>query len=51
MPAPNKRFGTSGGVARPKSSADFQVLCLVSSVVEAPPAAKPPHRLDGRSTV
>ena len=50
-PAANERFGASGAVTRPKGSGNFQVLCLVSSVVEAPPAAKPPHRLDGRSTV
>ena len=33
--------GASGAVPRPKGSADFQVLYLVSSTVEAPPAAKP----------
>ena len=37
----NERFGASGTVSRPKDSADFEVLCLVSSAVEAPPAAKP----------
>ena len=42
MPAPNERFGASGAVTRPKCSGDFQVLCLVSSAVKAPPAAKPP---------
>ena len=36
-PTGNERFGASGAVARPKCSADFQVLCLVSSAVEAPP--------------
>ena len=37
--AANEWFGASGAVPRPKGSADFEVLCLVSSVVEAPPAA------------
>ena len=37
----NERFGASGAVPRPKGSADFEVMCLVSSAVEAPPAAKP----------
>jgi hypothetical protein len=41
MPALNERFGASGAVSRPKGSGDFEVLCLVSSAVEAPPAAKP----------
>ena len=36
--AANERFGASGAVIRPKGSVDFQVLCLVSSVVEAPPS-------------
>jgi hypothetical protein len=27
MPAHNKRFGASGGVARPKVCGDFQHLC------------------------
>ena len=44
MPAHNERFGASEAVTRPKGSADFQVLCFVSSVVKAPPAAKPPPR-------
>ena len=38
MPAANERFGASGAVTRPKCSADFEVLCLVSSAVEAPPS-------------
>jgi len=37
----NERFGASEAVTRPKGSLDFEVLCLVSSSVEAPPAAKP----------
>jgi len=37
-PAANERFGASGAVPRPKGSGDFQVLCLVSSSVKAPPA-------------
>ena len=41
MPADNERFSASGAVTRPKGSGDFQVLCLVSNSVEAPPAAKP----------
>ena len=40
----NGRFGASGAIPRPKGSADFQVLCFVSSAVKAPPAAKPPAR-------
>jgi len=36
--ADNERFGASGAVTRPKGSADFEVLFLVSSVVEAPPS-------------
>jgi hypothetical protein len=37
------RFAASGAVTRPTGSANLQVLWLVSSVVEAPPAAS---RLD-----
>jgi len=37
-PAANERFGASGAVPRPKGSANFQVLCLVSNIVEAPPS-------------
>jgi len=33
-----ERFGASGAVARPKGSADFQILCLISSAVKAPPS-------------
>jgi hypothetical protein len=38
MPAGNGRFCKSGAVTRPKGSGNFQVLCLVSSAVEAPPS-------------
>ena len=38
MAAHNERFGASGAVPRTKGGADFQVLCLVSSAVKAPPA-------------
>jgi len=40
----NARFGASGAITRPKFSADFRVLYLVSNAVEAPPAAKLPPR-------
>jgi len=33
MPAPNWRFGASGGVARPSFCADFQVSVLVRAAV------------------
>ena len=51
MAAANERFGASGAVPRPKGSSDFQVLCLVSSAVKAPPAAKPPPRCMQATTV
>jgi hypothetical protein len=33
MPAPNERFHASGGVARPKGSANLQVLCPAQTTV------------------
>jgi hypothetical protein len=33
MPAPNERFCESGGVARPKGSANLQVLCPAQTAV------------------
>ena len=41
--AANERFGASGAVPRPKGSADFEVLCLVSSAVEAPSSPSRHH--------
>jgi hypothetical protein len=33
MPAANKRFGASGGVARPTSNANLQVSCPAQTAV------------------
>jgi len=49
-PAANERFGASGAVTRPKGSGNFQVLCLVSSVVEAPPASSRHHVIRQRGS-
>jgi len=38
MPAPNKRFAASGGVARPKISANLQVLHPAQAFVKPPPS-------------
>ena len=43
MPACNWRFGASGGVARPKVCADFQVSALVRAAVKPPPAPSRSH--------
>jgi len=43
MPAPNWRFGASGGVARPKVCADFRVSALVRAAVKPPPAPSRSH--------
>jgi len=40
----NERFGASGGVSRPKSSANLQVFVLRINSSEPPPDAKPPSR-------
>ena len=37
MPAGNWRFGVSGGVARPKVSANLQVLCPAQTSVSRHP--------------
>jgi len=37
MPAPNGRFGVSGGVTRPKVSANLQVLCPTRAAVSRHP--------------
>jgi len=41
-PTSNERIGASWAVAHSRGSEDFQVLCLISSAVKAPPAIKPP---------
>ena len=43
-PAANARFGASGGVSRPKSSANLQVFVLRINSSEPLPDAKPPSR-------
>ena len=48
--AANERFGASGAVPRPKGSGDFQVLCLVSSAVKAPPSPSR-HHVSGNAGV
>jgi hypothetical protein len=40
----NKRFGASGGVARPNFCGYFHLLWLVATFVKPPPAVKPPGR-------
>ena len=41
MPAPNGRFGASGGVARPTLECRTATSALVQAFVIPPPAAKP----------
>jgi len=48
--ASNERFGASGAVPRPKGSTDFEVLCLVSSVVKAPPSPSRQHVICNRTS-
>jgi len=40
-PAPNGRFGASGGVARPTVCADFEAFAPVRALVETPACVKP----------
>jgi hypothetical protein len=46
----NERFGKSGAVTRPKGNGNEQVLCLVSSAVEAPPSPSRHHVIGKRRT-
>jgi hypothetical protein len=42
MPAPNERFGASGGVTPQKVSCEDERLQPATTAVSPPPVAKPP---------
>ena len=45
MPAPNKQFAASGGVARLTTCGDFELSALVRALVPPPPVGKLPPPL------